>query len=45
MILKAYFNHQHHDEMNVKNVHVTEVIDTRNAIFYREERLEVRSDQ
>ena len=45
MILKAYFNHQHHDEMNVKNVHVTEVIETRNAMFYREERLEVRSDQ
>ena len=44
-ILKAYFNHQHHDEMNVKNVHVTEVIETRNAMFYREERLEVRSDQ
>ena len=45
MILKAYFNHQHHDEMNVKNVHVTEVIDTRNAMFYREERLEITSDQ
>lgn len=45
MILKAYFNHQHHDEMNVKNVHGTEVIETRNAMFYREERLEVRSDQ
>lgn len=31
--------------MNVKNLHVTEVIETRNAMFYREERLEVRSDQ